>query len=85
MMIELDSLITQAKDIEDLKPLLLVMMKALNRLDEARTQIRGDLMFHDSGPVLRCNDGKYYRLTLVLSGGVPVIQYTVVGTSPTGE
>lgn len=84
MMINLDREIQQAKTVEDLRPLLLILQSAVNTLNDARAQVRGDLVFHDKGMVMRCNDGKYYRVLLELSSGVPELTFTLIGTNPTG-
>ena len=85
MMIDLDSAIQSARNVEDLKPLLRLMAKALNTLNDARSEVRGDMVFHDGGPVLRGADGNYQRLSLTLSSGAPAISFTSVGHNPTGE
>ena len=72
MIIELESAIQQAKSVDELKPLMRLMVKALNTLNDARSHVRGTLIFHDKGPVLRCDDGNYYlqpgKFTLVFTG-----------------
>jgi hypothetical protein len=85
MMIDLNSAIQSARNVEDLKPLMRLMVKAINTLNDARSEVRGDLVFHDGGPVLRGADGNYQRLTLTLSGSSPVVSFTSVGKNPTGE
>ena len=85
MIIELESAIQQATSVDELKPLMRLMVKALNTLNDARSHVRGTLIFHDKGPVLRCDDGNYYLLTVKLSSGVPAIVLTSIGSNPTGE
>ena len=84
MMLNLDGAIQAARNVEDLKPLLLMILSAINTLNDARSQVRGDLVFHDKGMVMRCNDGKYYRVLLELSSGTPELTFTLIGTNPTG-
>ena len=84
MMLNMDGAIRAAKDVEDLKPLIIMLQSAINTLNDARSQVRGDLVFHDKGMVMRCNDGKYYRVLLKLSSGTPELTFTLIGTNPTG-
>lgn len=84
MIIQLESMIQQAKTVEDLKPLLSVMVKALNTMSDAKSQVRGDTVYHDGGIIFRCDDGSYKRLTMALSAGVPALVITNVGSNPTG-
>ena len=88
MIIQLDSMIEEAKSVDDLKPLLKLIVKALNTTSDAKTQVRGDSVYHDGGITLRCNDGNYWLMTLKLDGGSPintaVAVFTKVGPNPTG-
>ena len=87
MIIQLDSMIQQAKTVEDLRPLLILIVKALNTMSDAKTQVRGDSVYHDGGLTLRCNDGNYYRMTIALNGGTPNVPeavFTKVGADPIG-
>ena len=84
MIINIDDAISQARNVEDLKPLLRILAAALNTSDDAKKEIRGDLVFYDSGPVIRATDGKYYRMTVGMTAGSPVATFTLVGPNPTG-
>jgi hypothetical protein len=85
MMLDIDSAIQRMESIEDLKPLLKLVVSSVNTLNDARSSVKGDLIFKNGGVVLRCTDGNYYRVNLTLSGGVPSIELTLVGKNPTGE
>ena len=85
MIIQLDRELEQATTIEELRPILRVLIKALNTVGDAKGQIRGDLVFHDGGVVCRGSDGNYYRQTVGFVSGSPTTVYTFVGKNPTGE
>jgi hypothetical protein len=84
VIIQIDAMIQQAKTVEDLKPLLSVMVKALNTMSDAKSQVTGDTIYKDGGIIMRCDDNSYHRLTLQLSSGVPALVITNVGQNPTG-
>jgi len=85
MIINLDREIRQSDSLDDLKPILMVLVKALNTLSDAKGVVKGDMIFKDGKIVLRGNDGNYYRLGVDVSSGSPLVSYTLVGKNPTGE
>jgi hypothetical protein len=85
MIINLDREIQQLESDDATKAILRTIVAAINSQSDSKTQMRGDLVLKDSGVVLRCEDGFYYRLTLTLSSGVPAVKLTLVGKNPTGE
>ena len=85
MIINLEKDIEKAQTVDELKSILRVMVNALNTVSNAKGQVRGDMVFHDSGPVIRASDGNYYRTSIGFSGTTPVPTYTLVGKNPIGE
>lgn len=74
--------IHQAKDVEDLKKVLTMLLNGLNTLSDSSIYQRGDLQFLDStkGPVFRRDgDGHYVRVTLT-GIGYTNFQFTDLGT-----
>jgi hypothetical protein len=84
-MIELDREIQQVSDFDSLKPILRLIVRTINTQSDAKTQVRGDMAFHDGGPVLRATDGNYYRLSVEFLSGVPTMGFTNIGKNPIGE
>ena len=87
MIIQLDTMIEQAKDIDDVKVILRQIVNALNTLSDAKRIARQDLIFKDStkGPVWIGTDGHYYRGTISVSGGTTTLTLTDLGTNePSG-
>jgi len=62
--------INQAKDIEDLKKVLTMLVNGVNTLSDSGVYQRGDLQFLDDakGPVLRRTDGHWMRIGVDGSG-----------------
>jgi len=85
MMINMASMIQQANTLEELKPILILLVKTVNTLHDAKNQIRGDTVYHDGGMILRCDGGNYHRVRLTLNNGVPSFEITDVGQNPTGD
>lgn len=84
MIIQMDSMIQEAKTVEDLKPLLLLMQKALNTLSDIKDKVKGNATYYDGGIVMMSNDGNYYKVTLEMSGTAAIIKTTQVGKDPAG-
>lgn len=75
--------IHQAKDIEDLKKVLTMLLHALNTLSDSGVYQRGDLQFLDDGKGIvmrRYGDGHYVRIG-VEGTGYSTISFTDLGTT----
>ena len=73
--------INQAKDIEDLKKVLTLIVNGVNTLSDSGIYQRGDLTFLDDakGPVVRRQgDGNYVRIS-VSGSGSSTIAFTDLG------
>jgi hypothetical protein len=85
VIINLEKDLEKAETVDELRSILRVVVNALNTIGDAKGQVRGDMVFHDSGPVLRADDGNYYRIGIVFVSGSPTMSYTLVGKNPIGE
>lgn len=86
MIIQVDREIEQATTVDELRPILRLLVKALNTVSDAKTQFRGDLILRDGGLVMRGSDGQYYRLGWTVTAPETITaKYTLVGKNPTGE
>jgi hypothetical protein len=52
MIIQLESQIQQAQSVEDLKPLLILIVKSLNTIDDSKKKVRGDSVYYDGGIIM---------------------------------
>lgn len=77
--------IEQIKDIEDVKAMLRLVFNAINQVEFSSKNISADLIFRDGGPVIRSNDGNYYRIGLSGGGGSVSVTSTLIGKNPKGE
>jgi hypothetical protein len=85
MIIQLDSMIHEAKTIDDLKPLLLLIVKALNTMDDAKGKVKGDSIYFNGGIYLRGEDNAYHKISVGLSSGISALIIGPGTTNPAGE
>lgn len=80
-MINLDQSIEAAKEVEDIKVILRQIVSAVNQLETSGSKARRDVVFpeDDSGPVVRADDGAYYRLKAEAVGGTFSWSYAHLG------
>lgn len=74
--------IDKAKDIEDLRPLLKTLARAINTLADGRhKQVTEDLIVtnEDKGLVLRGDDGRWYRAKIVNDNATVSFSFTDIG------